>query len=429
MNSSLTRRGFLYAGTSAVALASFGARSAFAQSERLRFLWWGSQERADRTMRAISAYEEGKAGVDLVGEFAGWTDYWPRLATQVAGRNAPDLIQMDYRYIFEYARRSALAPLDDFLFGALNIEDFGEQNIDSGRVDGKLYGVNLGVNSVTVVYDAAAFEKAGVDAPNGEQTWDEIAAIGKAFNDKKSKPNYHAFADGGGVEPAFELWLRQRGKSLYGEDNKLAYTAEDATDWFAMWQAMRESGACVPADVQALDQLDIETNPLTTGKAAAAFVHSNQFIGYQAVNKSDLKLAPYPKLSADAPSGHYLKPSMMASISAESPLKDQAAAFINFLVADVEGAKILGVERGVPASASIREQLAPTLTENEAQIVEYIAQIAPIAGPLPPPPPPGAGELAFVLKRINEQVGFGRTSPQDAGKEMVSEAEAVLARG
>ncbi len=73
--------------------------------------------------------------------------YWTRLATQTAGGNAPDLIQMDYRYIFEYARRGTLLDFTPYMGKGLAIDDFGAPNIDSGKVDGKLYGVNLGVNS------------------------------------------------------------------------------------------------------------------------------------------------------------------------------------------------------------------------------------------------------------------------------------------
>ncbi|MCQ8783474.1 ABC transporter substrate-binding protein [Mangrovibrevibacter kandeliae] len=424
-----SRRGLLRAGGVAALLATVGGGSVLAQDKRMRFLWWGSQERADRTNAALAAYRQTAPGVDIVGEFTGWSDYWPRLATQVAGRNAPDLIQMDYRYIFEYARRGALMPFDDDLGKALRIDDFGQQNIDSGRVDGKLYGINLGVNSVTMGFDAKAWEKAGVDAPEPGITWDEFADRAARMSANKPKPNFYASADAGGVEPAFEGWLQQDGKNLYTDDGKLGYAVGDATNWFAFWDRMRKSGACVPADVQALDQLTIETNALTTGKAATAFFHSNQFIGYQALNKAELSLGPYPTRSPDAPSGHYLKPSMLISVSSGAADKEAAVAFCNFLVEDPAAAKALGIERGVPASAKIRDAVATSLDATATKIVDYIGAITPRAIPLPPPPPTGAGELQFVLKRINEEVGFGQKTPEQAGEDMVKQAQDVLARG
>ena len=75
---------------------------------RLRLYWWGATERADRTNKASALYMAKNPTVGIVGETVGWGDYWTRLATQAAGRNLPDLIQMDYGYIYEYARRRAL---------------------------------------------------------------------------------------------------------------------------------------------------------------------------------------------------------------------------------------------------------------------------------------------------------------------------------
>ena len=114
---------------------------------RCAFCWWGSKERTDRTLAAIKAYQGKNADVSIAGESFGWDNYWTRLATQTAGGNAPDLIQMDYRYIFEYARRGTLLDFTPYMGKGLAIDDFGAPNIDSGKVDGKLYGVNLGVNS------------------------------------------------------------------------------------------------------------------------------------------------------------------------------------------------------------------------------------------------------------------------------------------
>lgn len=428
MSMMIQRRAVLTAGLAALSLATVGGGSAFAQAARIRLLWWGSQERADRTNKAIAAFKQVKPDLDIAGEFAGWSDYWPRLATQVAGRNAPDLIQMDYRYIFEYARRGALAPLDEYLGKGLKIDDFGAPNIDSGRVDGKLYGINLGVNSSAVFFDAAGWEKTGAKPPSAGQTWEEFAKNAIEFGKNKPKPGYYATADASGVEPSFENWLRQNKKSLFSEEGGIGYNAKDATQWFAMWADMREAGACVPADIQALDQLNIESNPLTTGKAATAFAHSNQFVGYQTVNKAKLSITSYPKVSKDTPSGHYLKPSMLMSVANGSAGIAAAVDFINFLVAVSEGVDILGVERGVPASASMREQLSPKLNDVSKAMVEYIADVTPNVGPLPPAPPPGAGEFAFVLKRTSEEVAFGKITPEQGGETLVKEAETVIKR-
>ena len=150
----LSRRSLIGAGVGGATLATLGNVPAFAESDlRLRVFWWGAKERAERTDKVNQLYQQSHAGVTIAGESLGWTDYWPRLATQTAGRNAADVLQMDYRYIFEYARRGALLPLDDYLSKALNLADFNKATIDSGKVDGKIYGVSLGLNSTALIYD------------------------------------------------------------------------------------------------------------------------------------------------------------------------------------------------------------------------------------------------------------------------------------
>src|SRR4051794_8457013 len=154
-------------------LAGVRGLPALAQDQaRFRMYWWGTKERADRTLSAVALYQQRNPGVQIDGETLSWADYWPRLATQAAGRNAPDLIQMDYRYVSEYARRGALASLDEYLGSILNIGDFEKESIDSCRVDGKLYGVNLGNNSNALIYNKAAYAKAGVPEPETGTTWD-----------------------------------------------------------------------------------------------------------------------------------------------------------------------------------------------------------------------------------------------------------------
>jgi multiple sugar transport system substrate-binding protein len=48
---------------------------------------------------------------------------------------------------------------------------------------------------------------------------------------------------------------------------------------------------------------------------------------------------------------------------------------------------------------------------------------------LPAPPPNGAGEVAQTLRRINEEVGFGRVTASAAGKQFAEEAKSIIARG
>lgn len=421
----IDRRQFLMGST---ALLAAGAMSpaALAQEKNLRLLFWGSQARADRTYGVTDLYTKN-TGTSVDGEFLAWNDYWPKLATQTAGGNAPDVIQMDYRYIVEYATRGAIAPLDEFVGGALQLSDFDQDQIDGGKVGGKLYGISLGANSVALMINTADFEKAGIDLPGQNTTYDDIRAMGEAFNSKNVGKK--VISDGSGSEPMFENWLRQRGKALYTADGKLAFDPEDATEWFQLWAGLRADGICVGPEDQALDTGPLETTMLTLGKAAVIPQNSNQLVAFQAINQDRITISNFPRISTDAPGGHYRKPSMFFSVGGSSASKEKAADFISFFVNDQEANKILGVERGIPCSAAVREALAPTLDEQSQIALNFVANLGPLLGALPPSPPASAGEIdASLLRVISQEVAFGQRTPEDAGPAFHAGALDVLAR-
>src|SRR5262245_50346794 len=81
----------------------------------LRVAWWGSQDRHNRTIKAIELFQKKYPNIKVTFEFAGWNDYWTKMTTQAAGRNLPDVMQQDSAYISEWATRGIIAPLDDYV--------------------------------------------------------------------------------------------------------------------------------------------------------------------------------------------------------------------------------------------------------------------------------------------------------------------------
>jgi multiple sugar transport system substrate-binding protein len=391
--------------------------------------WWGAKERAERTNKVSQLYQQTHPGITITGESLGWTDYWPRLATQTAGRNAADVLQMDYRYIFEYARRGALLPLDGYVPASLNLGDFSAGAINSGKVDGKIFGVSLGLNSNALVYDRDLMQKLGFKDLDWRMTWAEIGDLAVEITKAARRDGFTGIQDGGRDEPALEVWLAQRGKPLYTADGKLGFDDKDIGEWFAFWHELRKRGGCATPETQALDRGEIDSSLLTLGKAAIAFAHSNQLVGFKAVNKSRLALSTFPNGGAGAKPGQYLKPAMLWSVSAQSKQPEAAVRLVSYFVADPDAGQLLGVERGVPPSEAIRRAIAPTLDDLSRAMSDYITLISDKVGPLPPPPPRGAGEIATLLQRVNEQIGFGRLSPADGARQFVTESNAVLARG
>jgi len=151
----------------------------------LRIAWWGSQDRHNRTIKAIELFQKKHPYIKVSYEFAGWSDHWTKMTTQAAGRNLPDVMQQDYAYIAEWSSRGLLAPLDDHVRnGTIDTRNVSEALLKGGMVGGKLVAINLGSNSQCWVIDLDAFKNAGLEPPAPTWTWSEFEKTALALREK-----------------------------------------------------------------------------------------------------------------------------------------------------------------------------------------------------------------------------------------------------
>src|SRR5215471_734401 len=167
------------------AAAPTTAAAASGEKIELRFAWWGSQDRHDRTIKAIQLFEQMHPNISITYEFAGFQDYFTKMSTYATGGNLPDLMQQDYATINQWSTNGLIIPLDDYVNDhTINLSDVPKSSIDGGRIGGKLIAINLGNNSQSMMLDTDAFQKAGVPLPADNWTWDDFE---KAATDIHSK--------------------------------------------------------------------------------------------------------------------------------------------------------------------------------------------------------------------------------------------------
>jgi multiple sugar transport system substrate-binding protein len=428
MQDRISRRDFNRLLGTGAAVGALGSTTRLALAdERVRLIWWGNPERDKRTYEVVDLYQATNADVTVDPENYAWGDYWTKLATQAAGGNLPDVIQMDYRYIFEYARRGQIHALDEFIGNELDLADFDENQLASGRVDGKVYGISMGANSMSWVYNKTVLDGIGAELPDQTSwTFDDFVAFGNDVKDRLPEGMY-LVANRAGQENMLETWTRQRGKGLYTEDGQLAFDLEDLEAFWAFYLGLQDSGLTPPADVMAMDTGKMEENGLIIRNTLFNFLHSNQLVAAQNLTEDEVGITMIPN-QAGGRAGQYLKPSMLLSMAANSPDPSAAAKLLNFFITDPAANDILLIERGVTGDASIRERITANLTDTEKKIIAYLNVVATHVSPLPPPPPKGAGEIDRAIRPAWEAVAFGQKSLADGAKEFYEFAKATLER-
>ncbi|MBB4567932.1 ABC transporter substrate-binding protein [Rhizobium leucaenae] len=429
----MNRRSFMIGTAGAAAGLAFGAGGAvpaFADSTQLRAMWWGSPDRGKRTVAVAELFHSKNPDISVVGESISGDGYWAKLATGMASQSIADVFQLEPSTISDYSKRGACMPLDQFVPSTLKVDSFGKDVLKLTTVDKKLYGIGLGLNSFAMFYDEDAFKKAGVTPPSPTTTWAEYADLAVEMTKAAGKRAYWGGPYGARYNYVLDVWLRQRGKSLYTDEGGLGFSVDDAKEWYSYWEDLRQRGGTVSADVQTLDQNTIESNCLALGKSAIGMAYSNQLVGYQLVVKSKLAVTMLPREKKDGPSGHYYRPALIWSVGSSSKNGEAAAKFINFFVNDIDAGKILGVERGVPMSPTVRAAILPTLNPVEQQTVKYVELLKDQVGTYPVPAPLGSNEFdQNVMRPVADQLAFGKITVAEAAQKLVEEGKTKLKKG
>lgn len=388
----------------------------------LRVAWWGSQPRHDYTLQVIEMYQQKYPHVKIEPEYANFDDYWKKLAPQAAANDLPDIIQMDISYISQYGGNGQLEDLTPYLGSIINIDHISENAISGGKIGDKLYGFNIGVNTIQFQYDPELLKRLGVDTLDENWTWDDYYELaGKA-----SEAGLY-FDSGFRPEVFFGYYLRTKGQHLYSPDGtSLGYDDDQLfIDFFAPLAKLVADGDAPTPDVKAQVK-GLEDDLLVKGQQVGIWQWTNQFVALQQVANRPLEMHHMPGPNREQ--GLYLKPSMYFSISKNSKHKEEAARFIDFWVNDIEANKLIKGDRGVPVNSQVIEAVKPTLDPALVKVFDYVAWAQENSSPMDPPDPPGAAEVIALFKEVTEAMDFGKLSPEDAAKRFREEANAILAK-
>lgn len=397
----------------------------------LRVAWWGSQNRHDRTIAVIEQFEQMYPNIDVVFEFAGWADYWTLMSTQAAGGNLPDVMQQDYARLEEWVSRGLLAPLDDYVAdGTFDFSNVSESSLAGGRLDGKLYGVNLGTNSMMIVIDADKLAEAGMEVPNPEWTFSEFEQVATELHEKLG---IYGFSGALSNEQLWKNVYLSLGQWVYSEDGAALGYEDDQPfiDYLNMVKRLQDAGVTQTREQElATGGGSVETDLIVTGRSAMTFLWSNQIVALAnaAGEGRNFILLPMPRPEGGA-SANYLKPSMFFSITSQARHPKEAAMFIDFFTNNIEANETLMAERGVPISSEVRAALEPMLDVSQKQMFDYIASIESSVSPIPPPDVAGHAD---VINNVYWPLAidpflFGQISVEEAMRIFRAEANAVLA--
>jgi ABC-type sugar transport system, periplasmic component len=394
----------------------------------LRISWWGGQARHDATNQVLSMYSELHPHVTFLPEFQGYDGYFQKLTLQATTNNMPDVMQFyvgsaDTQQFYD---KGLIASLDGLLGSdLLDVSDVSDSALSTGKMDGVLYGIPLGLNAYAFVVDKAAYEAAGLTIPeHGYDSWEQLE---EHLVKLKAVTAEYGADDLLTLSNTFRYYARMFGQTQYAEGTGIGFDEQVYVSFYQMKKRWIEQGLIPPYDV-ILTTTGIENSMTVKGSAAVSPGYTNQIGTFTQATGKEYQLVPLP--GSRTAKVMDLRGSQFMSISANSAHKEEAARFISYFINDIEANKVLNAERGIPVASKVRDALKEGFNDAQLAGMEYINLLTEqdLASPIDPPPPAGATEIERLMMDLEQQILFNVITPEEAYATLKEEALKIIER-
>ena len=120
-------------------------------------------------------FEKQNPDIKVEIETVGFGDYFTKLATVIAGGNAPDVFELNYENFNTYASKGVLFNLDNLIKqSGYDLSIINKNALEAFQVASTQYGLPYSFSNVILIYNIDLFDKAGVSYPTNEWTWEDV---------------------------------------------------------------------------------------------------------------------------------------------------------------------------------------------------------------------------------------------------------------
>jgi multiple sugar transport system substrate-binding protein len=366
--------------------------SGSSKSASLRFMFWGSDDRVKRFQKACTTFTEKNSSIKVSPEFGDIDAIETKITVAMSGKNLPDVFWVTSDLLPQLVAGGHVMDLTSHLGAGKGIDDTGfTDSIKApGVVDGKQYAMTHGLQSIGMFAKKNILDEVGVPVKNypDSYSWDEFAQLSAKIHAAKGAKFFGTDdPNTGGAADWFGAYARQHDQDMWAANGDLGFTKDLMTEWLTYWKNLRDTQASVPTALALEQNPYFEGAPMIRGLAAYHLRNSNQMLELQGLTKDPLVLMPCPGNGGTGSKAIALSPNMLC-VAANSKSPDAALKFADYLLNDVERAKIIGTTIGAPPTQTVREAITSSVSDAEKQFLTYIgfeagAKTRPVHNGLP----------------------------------------------
>ena len=162
--------------------------AAFAQKKTVT-IWnyWENAIQQKTLARVCSDFNESQSNIQVVTKYIPFADFKKQLSIGAAAAELPDIVIIDNPDHASYSAMGIFADITDKLANWPDLKQYFEGPLNSCRLNGRLYGIPFGSNTLALYYNVDMLKAAGVKPP---RNWNEL----KSVSLKLTKGTVHGFA-------------------------------------------------------------------------------------------------------------------------------------------------------------------------------------------------------------------------------------------
>ncbi|NDL67084.1 ABC transporter substrate-binding protein [Anaerotalea alkaliphila] len=393
---------------------------------KLRFSWWGGDERHEATLAAIRLFEDKNPGIKIEAEYGGWQGHQEKVTSQMVGNTAPDVLQVNWNWLYIFSKDGNgfydLSTLTDHI----NLDNYDPALMDQTTINGKINGIPVGVTGKVFYFNKTAYDAAGASIPT---TFDELYKAAELFKTNLGNDYYPMDLDQYAAFLMSMYYLEQKhGKPFINEENVINYSLGELEEGFDFYLDLVDKGVVPSMETRgAAGNVPMDQTPSwIQGKYGATYEWDSAVAKFQAALEGDQELVTGDYLTGIGNNESALaKISMVYSINKNTKYPVESAKLLEFLVSDPEAVEILGTSRGVPANAAAIEVLegegvlAGLNYEGNVKVRGFMGNgISPYFED---------SQLQNLYRTVMEELGYGKINAAQAAEKLTSEANRMLA--
>ncbi len=344
----------------------------------------------------------------------GAIDQWGASIINVASGNVPDMINIAIDGVQLAVSKGLLLPLDDFLAsdpeGEAFLELIPQQLLDALSVDGTLYMMPNGWQTMVIHYNTDIFTNAGMDCPSADWTWDDFLETAQAL----TNDDHFGFGVFWGNFQLHPWWLTNDSYSITEDASASNLNDPKFIEAVSFMNDLVNTHGVSP-DPLGMNPADLFAN----GAFAMAPAGRWPIPGWKAAGFTSFDVVPWPKKETQ----NTVFGCAGWGISPESSNPELAWQAIKELISVETITAVMKLGHQIPPLRSVAQD--PSFLEapdNAELFFDVIDTTRPVASP------PYFTDLERIQMRNLERVIIGDASPEEAMNEAHEELNDAIER-